>query len=349
MAQTSQIKMPKGILQRGDKFRVQAVYKGHRKTGTANSLAEAIILKEALVKELSEGTHEAKAKPKTSTISTSWTFKEAVEKTHAIVWAGKGGESSSMINAHTLMDYFGAATLLEDITLEQIDTFITHCINDKGNSGATVNRKMACLSRILRTAHERGKIPVLLKMPRRSEGEHRIRFLTKEEEDKLKEVIEQVVSQDIADAVLMLLYTGFRCGELWRLECRDIDLVQGTLTAWKTKNKHPRTIPIVDTIRPVIERRIREVNGSGRIFPKGSTVWLRRPWDVIRYHMGMSDDPQFIPHMLRHTCATRLSQAGVTMPIIKEWMGHTTITTTARYAHFSPKDLHNAAKLLGNR
>ena len=38
----------------------------------------------------------------------------------------------------------------------------------------------------------------------------------------------------------------------------------------------------------------------------------------------------------------------MSMPIIKERMGHTNITTTARYAHFSPSDLRHAAKLLGN-
>lgn len=62
----------------------------------------------------------------------------------------------------------------------------------------------------------------------------------------------------------------------------------------------------------------------------------------------MSDNQQFVPHMLRHTSATRLSQAGVSLPLTKEWMDHTSITTTARYAHFSPEDLRTAARLLGN-
>ena len=183
-------------------------------------------------------------------------------------------------------------------------------------------------------------------MPKRREAEHRIRFLTPEEEARMFGVLEATATQDVQDAVLCLLYTDFRCGELWRLECRDIDLERGTLTAWKTKNHHPRTVPIVGRIRPVIERRMLACGGTGRLFPMGSNDWLRRPWEVLRYHMGMTDDPQFVPHMLRHTCATRLSQSGVSMPIIKEWMGHTTITTTARYAHFSPNDLRHAAALL---
>ena len=135
--------------------------------------------------------------------------------------------------------------------------------------------------------------------------------------------------------------------KLWRLEARDIDLEHGTLTLWKTKNGHPRTIPIVSKIRHIIELRLAESNG-GRLFPEGSNEWIRRVWDRARLDLGYEDDPQFVPHMLRHTCATRLAQKGISMPVIKEWMGHTTIQTTARYAHFSPKDLRNAAELLGD-
>jgi integrase len=86
--------------------------------------------------------------------------------------------------------------------------------------------------------------------------------------------------------------------------------------------------------------------GSVFLFPEGSNAWLRNAWEKARELMGMDTDPQFVPHMLRHTCATRLSQAGVSLPVIKEWLGHTTIQTTIRYAHFNKKDLMMAAKAL---
>lgn len=53
-----------------------------------------------------------------------------------------------------------------------------------------------------------------------------------------------------------------------------------------------------------------------------------------------------VPHMLRHTCATRLARAGIGMPVIKEWMGHSAIQTTMRYSHFAPSDLARAGELL---
>ncbi|MEG2173354.1 MAG: site-specific integrase [Desulfovibrionaceae bacterium] len=235
---------------------------------------------------------------------------------------------------------------MKDITLDSIDAYVEHLLNI-GNSGSTVNRKLSCLSRILRTAFERDKIKTLPKMPRRREGTHRVRFLSIDEEEKLLAAVEHLGYIAHKEAISMLIYTGFRCSELWRLERRDVDLEHQTLTAWKTKNSHPRTIPIVETILPIIKRRIEATtNEDDRLFPEGSNPWLRNLWEKVRLHLGKDDDPQFVPHMLRHTCATRLSQRGASMMIIKEWMGHSDISTTARYTHFAPKDLRNAAQLL---
>ena len=86
---------------------------------------------------------------------------------------------------------------------------------------------------------------------------------------------------------------------------------------------------------------------TDRLFPTGSNPWLRQVWEKIRLHMSLDSDPQFVPHMLRHTCATRLAQKGLSMVVIKEWMGHSDIQTASRYTHFAPKDLLNAAQLLG--
>lgn len=334
-------KLPRGISHYRKGYRVYVALNKQRRTGTSDTLQEAIEIKERLLKQLGQEQWEALRR------SDSWTLQEGIAKTLQIVWRGKGGEATSLKNARLIEEYFGTHTLLNDIDLNVIDDFVEHCLDAKGNSGSTVNRKLSCLSRILRTAHERGKLATLPKMPKRRESEHRIRFLTEVEELQLATLLETLGNQDVTDVVLLLLYTGFRCGELWRLECRDIDLGNNTITVWKTKNRHPRTIPIVDKVLAIIERRMDSVNDVGRLLPMGSSEWLRRPWEKIRYHMNMSNDEQFVPHMLRHTCATRLSQAGVSMAIIKEWLGHSTIMTTARYAHFSPADLRNAAKLLG--
>lgn len=341
-------KLPKGIrLHKSGKYIVDICINGRRKTQTFDTLPDAILGRAELSLSLEGKKCESKINSHQKRIvrSDTWTLEEAVEKTRQHIWSGTGGERVAMINARIAQDFFGAKTPVNAITLDHIDDYVSY-LEDQGNSGSTINRKLSALSRILRTAHERGKLSQLPKMPRRKEGEHRVRFLTPDEERALVIIAEKMGYEDHKDAILLLLYTGFRCGELWRLECRDIDLTHATITAWKTKNGHPRTIPIVDTIRHIIERRMTAVDGIGKIFPGATNDWLRVAWERIRLHMGMDDDPQFVPHMLRHTCATRLAQAGVSMKVIMQWMGHRTMQTTARYTHFSPTDLYNAAQLL---
>lgn len=249
-----------------------------------------------------------------------------------------------MHNAKPAFVHFGENRLLSTIKLRDMDAYIDKLLR-AGDTGATVNRKLSCLSVIIRTAYDRGGLgkAELPKFPRRlKESEHRIRFLSSREEETLLHLLHDSDFEGQAEAVQVLLYTGFRCGELWRLEKRDIDLNNHTMTAWQTKNGHPRTIPIVDCIMPVITRRMHEIQ-SDKLFPEGSNPWLRTAWGKAREMMGLSDDAQFVPHCLRHTCATRLSQQGIPLIVIKKWLGHMSIQTTIRYAHFNERDLFLAA------
>ncbi|MDD6180549.1 MAG: tyrosine-type recombinase/integrase [Desulfovibrionaceae bacterium] len=350
---------------RGKNYQVSVYRNGIRKTCTVETIEQALLIHHRLTIELEQAQQAVPlphaqshavphaqphavphARSKGHSRAEAWTLATALERTIPLLWAGKGCERTAVINAKSAVAFFGPDTSLADIDLEWIDEYVDALLA-QGNSGSTVNRKLSALSSMLRVAFERGKIEHLPKMPRRKEGEHRIRFLSVEEEARLLHYMRDVLGRaDHADAVEVLLYTGVRCGELWRLETRDIDLERGTMTLWKTKNGRPRTIPIVARIRPIIERRM-VCAKEGKIFPEGSHSWLRTVWDKARLDLGYAEDSQFVPHMLRHTCATRLAQRGISMPIIKEWMGHTTIQTTARYAHFSPTDLERAASLLG--
>lgn len=58
------------------------------------------------------------------------------------------------------------------------------------------------------------------------------------------------------------------------------------------------------------------------------------------------DDPNFVPHILRHTCCTRLIQNNGSIAKAQKWMGHSVIQTTMHYTHLAANDMLNLVDLL---
>jgi len=339
--------LPPGIrLHPSGKFIIDVSVKGERFTKTFASLEEAVVTRKRLVSgEVTP--KELRGETDSPSPEGVWTLKQAYDCAHRVVWAGMASAVTNEFNGKAALKFFGETRKLSTISLVDIDAYVEHLFA-KGDKGSTVNRKLSCLSVILKTAHDRGgfgKHP-LPKLPKRAkETEGRIRFLSDTEEEVLLNILTSTGYEAQAEAVKVLLYTGFRCGELWKLEKRDVDLKNRVLTLWETKNGKARSVPLVDCIFDIIQRRMNE-GDSVKVFSEGSNAWLRNAWERAREMMGYADDAQFVPHILRHTCATRLSQRGVPMKVVQGWLGHKSISTTARYAHFNQADLQLAAKSL---
>jgi integrase len=183
------------------------------------------------------------------------------------------------------------------------------------------------------------------KIERKREGQGRIRFLTPAEEQTILSLMRQWGKDDHAEAVEVLIDTGFRNSELWALQGRDVDLKQGLIHVWRTKTDHPRSVYMTDRVQAILERR-KELHGDGVLFPGMDNYTLRYVWDRARTQMGLDNDPNFVPYVCRHTCASRMVQRNVPIPVIKQWMGHKTVQMTMRYAHLAPTNLKAAAAAL---
>lgn len=138
--------------------------------------------------------------------------------------------------------------------------------------------------------------------------------------------------------------TGFRRGELLGLQWSDYSGGRLHLHAGETKSGHARSVPVSARCRALLDAR--KESGSREVLPGLTDAVLRGQWETLRLHMGRVADPMFIVHVLRHTCATRLVSAGVHLHDVKQWMGHSTIEMTLKYAHFAKGHLNDAlAKL----
>ncbi|GLS32980.1 Site-specific recombinase XerD [Mesorhizobium albiziae] len=214
-------------------------------------------------------------------------------------------------------------------------------LRERGNSNATINRKMAALSKLLRKAYKMGDIHSLPEFRRQKERAGRIRFLEYDEEDRLFGAI-KARCEDSYRLSLFLVDSGCRLGEALGLIWNDIQ--EHRVSFWITKSGRSRTIPLTERA----ERAIKGVDARGNKGPFSmlTGVRYRMLWNDAKAEIGLGDDTQVVPHILRHTCASRLVQGGIDIRRVQMWLGHQTLQMTMRYAHLATNDLDSCVNVL---
>jgi hypothetical protein len=81
-------------------------------------------------------------------------------------------------------------------------------------------------------------------------------------------------------------------------------------------------------------------------FTKLSQAQYRAIWNEAKAEVGLGADEQVVPHILRHTCASRLVQGGIDIRRVQMWLGHQTLSMTMRYAHLATNDLDGCVVVL---
>lgn len=280
------------------------------------------------------------------------TFGRFIEKYYQYLWGNSRNPKAMRSLVDRAVEGLGADVKLSQITEATIANLIAK-LRAEGNAPGTINRKITSISKALKYARRLkliDDVPYIKKLP---EPEGRTRFLSRGEEEVLLRAFLHFGLEEAHDIVRVLLYTGARKSEVLKLTWRDLELYgpHPQATFWVTKNGRPRTVPLVGPALEALRERRKQAAELPDPLPS-SWVFrltgnqLQDQWDRVRAYMGMSDDPQFVIHILRHTCASRLVQGGIDMRRVQVWMGHQSITTTMRYAHFAPRDLDVAAEAL---
>jgi integrase len=214
----------------------------------------------------------------------------------------------------------------------------------EGISNATINRRLSHLSKLLRHAEDLD----LMKRPHikfLKEPHGRERVLSPVEEQLMERFFKHHGLRTAWAAASFLLYTGCRLGEIYGLHRSDVEDGRVTFSYTITKSTKTRVVPLVGPAQDAWEFTC-DHSDEGypfRCYPRGT---FREHWNRFRDHMRLTNDPQFVPHMLRHTCASRLVSKGIPLPKVMLWMGHSSIQTTLRYSHLTPKELDEAALAL---
>jgi integrase len=191
-----------------------------------------------------------------------------------------------------------------------------------------------------------------------------MRFLTEEEEDRLINLLWHWGLEAHADLVKVLVDTGCRPGEILHGEGKNEPIRWSEVSTSAGGTAPDVNDPATGKARSVISL-MRTKTGKYRVLPltkRAENSFLaskqrgdKRPFGDIRCdelsrsirmaadHLGMDD---VVMYSLRHTCASRLVQRGADLRRVMQWMGHTNINTTLRYAKLTPTDIFALGDML---
>jgi integrase len=176
----------------------------------------------------------------------------------------------------------------------------------------------------------------------------RERFLTPAELDRLMAALTAHPRQS-ADAVRMLLLTGARRGEVLGATWDQFDLVAGVWTkpASMTKQGRLHRIPLNAAAMQLL-REMRDRADGPTLFPgRGRSTpqtTLKKFWASVCRDAGIQGVRL---HDVRHSYASYLAGAGLSLPVIGALLGHSSPATTARYAHLADGALRIATEKVG--
>ena len=284
-----------------------------------------------------------------------------------------------------LIPYFKDLNLnIQDITAGHIFDYVNYLSNDGGRkdnkiggqSASSIRKIISILRQVFDYAVLYGDIkinPALqVPMPKRANmKEARQVFLTVEDAQKM---LDAFVNEEIGPIVYVTLYYGLRKSEALGLRWQAVDFENDTITinhtvvggshivakdSTKTYSSE-RTYQLLPDVKALLlklkaqQKEYRERLGSGYhindyIF-KNANGMPYRPDSLTRSFkraLTRHGFPQMRYHDLRHSTASILVDKGWDINDIKEWLGHSDISTTANiYAHISHRRKVSLAKSL---
>ena len=247
------------------------------------------------------------------------------------LWEGGKHKANVVAFIHDLYEMM-AEKEFAGFSQDMLDRLV-NALRKRGNSNATINRKMSALSKLLRKAHKMGDISVLPDFTRQKERAGRVRFLEHDEEARLFAAI-GARNELYRRLCIFLVDSGARLGEALGLRWNDL---QGSMaTFWITKSGRSRSVPLTTRARKAIGHATSRGLGP---FSGIDQQQFRTVWKLAKQDSGFLDDPDLVPHVLRHTCASRLVRGGIDIRRVQMWLGHQTLQMTMRYAHLASHDL----------
>jgi len=244
---------------------------------------------------------------------------------------------------------------LEDLDAPFLGRFLDHLETDRGNIPRSRNLRLAAIHSFFKyvALHEPSQGALaqrVLAIPCKRHKTKPIDFLTRPEIDALLAVPDQGTWMGRRDRTLLLVaaQTGLRASELIGLRCQDVTFGPGAHVQCTGKGRKQRRTPLRKDAVAALRAWLRERDGQPAdvLFPNargqplshdGLAYILAKHVATARQQCASLVNKRVTPHVLRHSLAMELLQAGVDRSVIALWLGHETLDTVQVYLHANPE------------
>jgi len=234
-----------------------------------------------------------------------------------------------------------------DIQSESVLAFLNHVESKRGNSAVTRNCRLAAVhsfvQHLLRQDVTRaGQYGRILAIGSKRAVRRTAIYLEPEEARAVIAVVDPRAREGERDhALLLFLYnTGARVSEALAVRGRDLRLERPQQVRLLGKGQKERICPLWSETASALRRIIPTAKGEDFLFRNNRGAPLTR--DGVAYllakyaRLAAHTTPaltkrRLTPHVMRHSCAVALLQAGVDVSVIRDYLGHASVATTSRY------------------
>jgi len=238
-----------------------------------------------------------------------------------------------------------------DLDAPLIGAFLDHLETARGNTTATRNARLAAIHSLFRYAalrhpEDAAIIARVLAIPPKRSDRALITYLTEDEITALLAAPDRATWTGRRDHTLLMLacQTGLRATELTTLATGDAHLGTGAHISCTGKGRKQRITPLTTSTVRVLQAWLAERGGlpADPLFPTRRGTPLSR--DALERRVAKHAataatacpalrEKKISPHVMRHSAAMRLLNAGIETSVIALWLGHENVATTHVYIH----------------
>jgi site-specific recombinase XerD len=240
---------------------------------------------------------------------------------------------------------------LQDLEAPFIGAFLADLDTKRGASVRTRNLRLTAIRSFFRfvsfeePAHS-ALIQRVLSIPNKRHDKRQVHFLTRPEIEEILAAPDRTTWLGRRDHALLLLavQTGLRLSELIGLDRDALPLGAGAHVRVIGKGRKERCTPLSKHARCALRAWLKEPvrRGASALFPNvhGGRLSADSVQSLLAKYVWIASkrcpslkSKRVSPHVLRHTAAMELLQAGVDCSVIALWLGHESIETTQIYLH----------------